>query len=231
VRSGAASDGIEPERLPPGQDIVAVQASYDTATGTIIAAVTTRGAPEPLATRGLRTDFFPVDAAGECVAPEARLASIYSEAGAFWVYDGSSLQAGQKSVAGNTTTLNATSPLLVNQPFFCVDAYVLTESGEVLEALLSPFKLLAPATPPPPPPPSSPPPRTHRDRRRGEARAGQGEGRRGQTQIGPAEAEGDRSGQVEDRLLQAAADQEGEGERDDLPHPDRGQGRENRPAR
>lgn len=158
VRSGSASDGIEPERLPPGQDIVAVQASYDTATGTITAAVTTLGAPEALATRALRTDFFPVDASGECVAPEARIVSIYSEAGAFWVYNGSALQAGQKSVAGNVATLSATSPLLVNQPFFCVDAYVLTESGEVLEALASPFKLIAPATPPLPPPPSSPPP-------------------------------------------------------------------------
>jgi hypothetical protein len=156
VRSGTATDPPS-SLLPAGQDIVAVSAAYDTATGTITATVTTRGAPEPLPTRALRTDFFPVDGAGDCVAPEARLASIYSEPGAVWLYNGSIIQAGVKSVVGSTTTLTATSPLLVNQPFLCMNAYVLDEEGEPFEYLIPPLRL---AGPPPPPAPPAPPPST-----------------------------------------------------------------------
>jgi hypothetical protein len=160
VRTGSAPDGTEPERLPPGQDIVAVSATYDSVTGTATAAVTTTGPPEPSANRLLRTDFYAVDEAGECVEPELRIGSKYGEATASWLLTTGGEGAATKSVAGNTTTFTATAPVLVSQPIACMNAYVveLDEEGEVvkpIEYLVPPLKLVGP---PPPSPPSSPAP-------------------------------------------------------------------------
>ncbi|MBS1678962.1 MAG: hypothetical protein JST08_16415 [Actinobacteria bacterium] len=163
VRRGSVTNPVD-ESLPVGQDIVAVSASYDTVTGTATAAVTTRGAPEPGAARLLRTDFYAVNAAGECTEPELRVGATYSQSAAGWRY-GAGEGSGTKSVVGSTTTLTVTAPSLVGQPLSCMNAYIVREVGgelEPFEYLVPPLKLVAPLEPPAPTPtvPSSPPPAT-----------------------------------------------------------------------
>lgn len=160
VRSGTATDGVEPERLRPGQDIVAASASYDTTAGTIRAAVTTLG--PPLASEKMALGVaFGVLQGGECVSPMALVLGLYeSPTTAAWASDTGEGPA-SKSVAGSTTTMTASGAALANQPYDCVQAIVFEvvnegESLESIEGLATPMPLTAP--PPPPPPPSSPPP-------------------------------------------------------------------------
>jgi hypothetical protein len=169
LRSGAATDPVESgpgseERIEPGQDIVAVNANYDTTAGTVTATVTTNGAPTT-SNSFLLVRFSTVED-GECVRPRVFLGASYSSGSGEWLIEdtsgGSTSPAtATKSIAGNATTLTATATALANQPYACAEAYVLDEtqpSGEqVLEGLTAPIQLVGP---PPPPPPASPPPST-----------------------------------------------------------------------
>ena len=158
VRSGSATDPLN--GLPPGQDIVAASASYDTVAGTITAAVTTAGPPENTATRALAV-YFGVLQGTECVSPMALVLGIYSQpTTAVWGSDSEEGPAA-KSVSGSTTVMTASGPSLATQPYDCAQTIVGEVIGETefegFEGLASPILLSAPPPPLPPPPPSSPP--------------------------------------------------------------------------
>jgi hypothetical protein len=157
VRSGSATDGVESERLPPGLDIVAASASYDTA-GTIVSAITTAG-PLKHTEEALLTARVGVLSGSECVAPLTAIVGTLSTTPVVaWASDAAKGE-GTETVAGNVTTLTVTSPALANQPFNCIEPAFHTVEGEnlgpVLEGLTAPIQL---AAPPPPAPPASTPP-------------------------------------------------------------------------
>lgn len=163
VRSGSATDPLESSRVDPGEDIVAVSASYDTA-GALSVAVTTAGPPPASDPLTLIVGFGSLRGS-ECVTPVALLLSDYSQAIASWSF-GELKGPGLKSVVGNTTTLSAGSSVFANQSFDCVEPFIFETSGSetfLVEALLSPLVLTGPPSPPAPPstpPGSSPPPST-----------------------------------------------------------------------
>jgi hypothetical protein len=157
VRSGSATDGTEPERIPGSIDIVAASASYDTA-GSLSVAVTTL-APPPITEEVLITARFGVLSGGECVAPIAAIVGTYTNPAIVkWAVSGGEGD-GVESVSGATISLSAASPALVNLPFNCVEPAIYEAGGkeELLEGLTVPIALVGP---PPPTPPASTPPST-----------------------------------------------------------------------
>lgn len=179
VRGGSATDPDESspgtgERIEPWQDILAVDASYDTPTGTLTTVVATAAPPKASATNmHLLAIYSPLDGNGGCPAnaleePFALVDSSYGEPStAEWLYDYST-GSGQKAVSGNVTTLTASDPALANRPLGCVQAIAteIDSEGEFVgegEALAAPIVLRGPGWPPAPatqtpPPASSPPP-------------------------------------------------------------------------
>lgn len=169
VRSGTATDGTEPERIPGSIDIVGVSASYDTA-GSMQVAVTTV-APPPVTEEVVLTARSGVLSGGECVAPLLAIVGTYVQPPAVaWGTSYGNKGEGSESISGTTTTLTATDPALANQPFDCVEPaiYEVGEEGELvgppLEGLTAPILLVGPPPPPaspaPPAPPPPPPPPT-----------------------------------------------------------------------
>jgi hypothetical protein len=165
VRSGSATDGTEPERIPGSIDITAVSASYDTS-GSVNVAVTTV-APAPETEEFVLTARFGVLSGSECVEPLAALVAGYERPPvAAWASNGGEGTA-SVSFSGNTTTLVANSSVLANQPFTCVEPAIYevvegpgekAELGDVIEGLTAPIQLVGPPPPPAPPPAPTPPP-------------------------------------------------------------------------
>jgi len=168
VRSGSATDGTEPERIPGSIDIVAVSASYDTG-GSLSVAVTTL-APPPLTEEVVLTARFGVLSGDECVAPIAAIVGTYTQpAEVGWGMSAGGSGVGTESISGATTTLTAAGTALAGQPFNCVEPaiYETVEGpsgesvlGEFIEGLTTPITLVGPppAAPPTSTPPSNPAP-------------------------------------------------------------------------
>lgn len=166
VRSGSTTDPVESERVPPGLDIVAVSAAYDTVAGAISTVVTTAGPPE-LGKKPLLGVAFGTFQSGECVAPRAAMAGAYSEPlAAAWAFGAQEGKA-QMNSAGSATTISVAAPVLAGQQFDCVEPEIAVVVGsgefETVEGLASPLRLAGrPPAPPAPaapaPPPVSPPP-------------------------------------------------------------------------
>jgi hypothetical protein len=163
VRSGSATDGTEPERIPGSIDITAVSAAYDTA-GSIQVAVTTLAPPPVPTEEALLTARFGVLSGNECVSPIAAIVGTYTQpAVARWAVSTGGEGEASESISGTTVTLTApTNAALANQPFNCVEPAIYEVGGEeeLLEALTVPIQLVGPPPPPPPatPAPSTPPP-------------------------------------------------------------------------
>jgi hypothetical protein len=164
VRSGSATDGTEPSRIPGNIDIVGVNASYDT-TGSISVAVTTLSPPTVTEefVLGLRLGVL---SGSECATPRAAIVGTYTQPAAVaWGTTTGGEGQGSESVAGATTTLTATDAALANQPYNCLEPaiYEIDEDGGLveppIEGLTAPITLAGP--PPvttPPTPPSNPAP-------------------------------------------------------------------------
>ncbi|HVV91844.1 MAG TPA: hypothetical protein VHD15_00350, partial [Hyphomicrobiales bacterium] len=165
VRSGSATDGTEPERIPGSIDITAVSASYDTG-GSVNLTVTTV-APAPETEEFVLTARLGVLSGGECVEPLAALLGTYERpAVAVWAFNEGEGTASE-SFSGDTTTLAASSSALANQPFNCVEPAIYeivegaggkAELGEVVEGLTAPIQLVGPPPAPAPTPAPTPPP-------------------------------------------------------------------------
>lgn len=164
IRSGSATDGTEPSRIPGSVDIVGVAASYDTA-GSLSVAVTTL-APPPVPTKAVVVGArFGVLSGSECVSPIAAILGSYTQpAEVAWATSAGAKGAGTESISGTTTTLAAADAALANQPFNCVEPaiYEVDNEGNLvnppLEGLTAPIQLAGPPPPPPPAPPSNPAP-------------------------------------------------------------------------
>jgi hypothetical protein len=167
VRSGSATDGTEPERISGSIDIVAVNASYDTA-GALSVAVTTLAAPPVPTETFVLGARFGILSGTECVEPAAAILGSYTQpAEVAWAATTGGEGIGAESISGTTITLTAADPALANQPFNCVEPAIfeVDEEGELvspaLEGLTAPIHLIGPPPPPPPPPaPSNPAPTT-----------------------------------------------------------------------
>jgi hypothetical protein len=168
VRTGSATDGTEPERIPGSIDITGVTAQYDTA-GSLQVAVTT-AAPPPVPTEeAILTARFGVLFGSECVEPIAAIVGTYTQPAAVaWGASTGGEGTGSESISGTTTTIAAAGPALANQSYNCVEPaiYAVGEEGELLEPpleeLTGPIVLFGPPATPPPstPTPSNPPPTT-----------------------------------------------------------------------
>jgi hypothetical protein len=169
VRSGSATDGTEPERIPGSIDIVGVSSAYDTA-GSLSVAVTTLEPPPVPTEEVVLTARFGVVSGDECVSPIAVIVGSYTQpAEVAWATTSGGEGVGAESISGTTTTLTAADPALANQPFDCVEPAIYeTVEGptgetelELTEGLLAPIQLIGPPPPPPPAPaPSDPAPTT-----------------------------------------------------------------------
>ncbi len=157
IRSGEGASPVEPE-IPGGTDILGATASYDATDGVVTLTVTTR---EPTST----TEQFVVGGGlgvqgTECGYPTMAIAGASNGSTAAWAIveseqefeEGITGEPGQKSVAGSTTTLIASSPRLAGKPYNCADVSVEgLEEGEleVFDELTFPLSNIVQTAPPP----------------------------------------------------------------------------------